>query len=239
MARLPRLTMPGCPHHIIQRGNNKQPCFFQPSDYKAYLSFLQEASEQYGVSIHAFVLMTNHVHILATPCDTKGISAMMQALGRRYVQHINYVYERSGTLWEGRFRSTLVDSERYLMTLYRYIELNPVRAGMVARAGDYPWSSFQHNAIGKPIKLIRPHPVYQQLGDSAEERRRLYGTLFKGLIPDQEIAAIRHATNKSWPLGSDTFIADLAAKTQRRVSPLGRGGDRKSEKFRDSQNQPL
>jgi len=152
MARLPRLYVPGCAHHIIQRGNNRQACFFDDLDYAFYLDKLKEASKKYRVSIHAFVLMTNHVHLLATPNDQYGISKMMQSLGRRYVGYVNATYQRTGTLWEGRYKSTLVDSEDYLLTVSRYIELNPVRADMVDHPAEYPWSSYRGNSMGKEIR---------------------------------------------------------------------------------------
>ncbi|AZZ94013.1 transposase [Hahella sp. KA22] len=231
MARLPRLYLPGCAHHIIQRGNNREPCFYDEADYKAYLSFLKDAADKYQVDIHAFVLMTNHVHMLATPVNDQGIGRMMQAQGRKYVQYFNYTHSRTGTLWEGRYKSTLVDSETYLLTVYRYIELNPVRAEMVEHASEYPWSSYRHNALGRMIQLIKPHSIYQQLGKTAEERQKHYRLLFRGQIPEQDLSTIREATNKAWVLGNDRFKAEIEAKTGRRARPLGRGGDRKSEKF--------
>ena len=157
MARLPRLYAPGCAQHIIQRGNNRCACFFNDIDYAVYLDKLKEYSEKYAVDIHTFVLMTNHVHILLTPHDKEGVPNMMQSLGRYYVRYINTVYQRTGSLWEGRYKSTIVDNDRYLLTLYRYIELNPVRAAMVEHSGDYPWSGFHSNGLGKNIDLITPH----------------------------------------------------------------------------------
>lgn len=171
MARLPRLYFPGCAQHVIQRGNNRETCFYDEADYKAYLSFLKEAATKYQVDIHAFVLMTNHVHLLATPGDEQGISRLMQAQGRKYVQYFNFTHGRTGTLWEGRYKSTLVDSDSYLLTFYRYIELNPVRAGMVSHSSKYPWSSYQLNASGKPIQLLTPHTLYLQLGKTVAERQ--------------------------------------------------------------------
>jgi putative transposase len=237
MARLPRLYLPGCSQHIIQRGNNREPCFFDEADYKAYLSFLKDAAEKYRVAVHAFVLMTNHVHLLVTPSDEYGVSRMMQAQGRKYVQYFNYTYARTGTLWEGRYKSTLVDAENYLLTVYRYIELNPVRAGMVVHASEYPWSSYQGNALGKSIQLLTPHELYIQLGKADEERQSAYRALFRGRMPGRDLTAIREATNKAWVLGSDRFRAQIEAKTGRRSTPLGRGGDRKSAVFRENQNQ--
>ena len=239
MARLPRLYLPGCAQHVIQRGNNRQACFFDEADHKAYLSFLQESSVKHGVSIHAFVLMTNHTHLLMTPSNESGVSRLMQTLGRRYVRYINHTYQRSGTLWEGRYKSTLVDSESYLLTVYRYIELNPVRAEMVDHVSEYPWSSYRHNASETEIKLITEHESYQALGTDPEARQKHYRSLFKGRMSDKTLSDIREATNKSWVLGDDRFKAEIERVTGRRAEPLGRGGDRKSEAYLEMKNQLL
>ncbi|MEJ2072836.1 MAG: transposase, partial [Reinekea sp.] len=144
-------------HHVIQRGNNREACFGDEPDYKAYLTYLKESALQNGVVIHAFVLMTNHVHLLVMPSDETALGKMLQTLGCRYVQYYNHKYGRTGTLWEGRYRSTLVQTENYLLTVYRYIELNPVRAKMVDHASEYPWSSYRYNAVGLNIELVTPH----------------------------------------------------------------------------------
>ncbi|BFM12483.1 transposase [Simiduia litorea] len=237
MARLPRLYLPGCAQHVIQRGNNREACFYDDADYKAYLAFLKDAAVKYDVAIHAFVLMTNHVHLLVTPSTEQSVSRMMQAQGRRYVQYFNFTYGRTGTLWEGRYKSTLVSTDSYLLTVYRYIELNPVRADMFAHAADYPWSSYQRNALGKPIQLLTPHPVYCQLASNDVERQKAYRGLFRGRMPERDLTAIREATNKAWALGDDRFKAQIEAKTGRRATPLGRGGDRKSEAFISAKNE--
>ncbi len=161
----------------------------------------------------------------------------MQAQGRKYVQYFNFTYGRTGTLWEGRYKSTLVDADTYLMTVYRYIELNPVRARMVDHASEYPWSSYRYNALGKPIQLLSPHPLYLNLGKIPEERQKVYRSLFRGRMPDRELAEIREATNKAWALGDDRFKAQIEAKTGRRAIPQRRGGDRKSAKYKESHNQ--
>ncbi|MDF1615803.1 transposase [Desulfurivibrio dismutans] len=233
MPRLPRLYYPGCAQHVIQRGNNREACFCTVGDYKAYLSFLEEAAVKYQVAIHAFVLMTNHVHLLLTPGDELGVSRMMQALGRKYVQYFNFTYGRTGTLWEGRYKSTLVSADNYLLTVYRYIEMNPVRAGMVDHASEYPWSSYQGNALGKPVQLLTAHPLYDQLGKTDAERQSAYRALFRDKMPERDLMAIREATNKAWALGDDRFKAQVEAMTGRRSAPLGRGGDRKSSAFRE------
>lgn len=229
MARLPRLDVPGCSHHIIQRGNNRSACFFDARDYAFYLQQLKLSAEQYGVAIHAFVLMTNHVHLLVTPECADSCGKMMQSLGRKYVRYINFTYRRTGSLWEGRYKSTLVDSESYFLTLSRYIELNPVRARMVAVASDYPWSSYRANAMGKGIKLLSPHPVYLALGETQGQRLLRYRALFQQEIDASLIADIRHCTNKSWVLGSAKFKTQIEDAVNRRIESSGWGGDRKSK----------
>lgn len=233
MARLPRLYLSGCAQHIIQRGNNREACFYGEEDYKTYLTFLRESAEKHDVAIHAFVLMTNHVHLLATPENEKSISRMMQALGRRYVQYFNHIYARTGTLWEGRYKSTLVDTQNYLLKVYRYIELNPVRANMVDHASEYPWSSYRHNAVGLDIRLLSEHSEYLRLGNTKEERQSNYRTLFRGMMSVKDIDEIRECTNKAWVLGSDRFKAQIESKTKRAAVNRGHGGDRKSQVFLD------
>ena len=237
MARLSRLYLLGCPQHVIQRGNNREACFYDEADYKAYLSFLKDAADKNNVAVHAFVLMTNHVHLLLTPSDERGVSRLMQAQGRKYVQYFNHTYERTGTLWEGRYKSTLVDQDNYLLTVYRYIELNPVRAGMVEHASEYPWSSYRFNALGTEIKLITPHKGYLALGATSADRQANYRCLFRGRMAERDLVAIRDATNRAWALGDDRFRRQIEAKTGRRAKPLGRGGDRKSEAYREGRNQ--
>ncbi|GAB1270016.1 transposase [Aurantivibrio infirmus] len=234
MARLPRLYAPGCAQHIIQRGSNRQACFFDTADYTVYLDKLHEFSEKFEVAIHAYVLMTNHVHLLATPADEFCVSKMMQSLGRYYVRYVNTVYRRTGTLWEGRYKSTIVDTENYILTVYRYIELNPVRANMVDHASSYPWSSFQANGVGKQINLISPHETYVALGKTDEERRATYVEMFKGRMPEVTLSTIRDSTNKGWVLGEGKFKAQIATAVNRRIKSLGKGGDRKSKYFKAS-----
>jgi len=223
MARLPRLFLPGQPLHVIQRGNNRDPIFAADSDYRFYLLCLQEAAEAQGLAIHAYVLMTNHVHLLVTPEAETSLSKTMQSIGRRYVQYFNHVYGRTGTLWEGRYKSTLIDSERYLLTCMRYIELNPVRAAMVEHPGDFPWSSYRANAQGAQDVLLTSHAVYRRLGRADEDRRAVYRRLFRAQIPKADVDAIRDATNKAWALGDSRFISKIEALSERRVAPLPRG----------------
>ncbi len=159
MARLPRFSLPGQPQHVIQRGNNRSIIFAADEDYIFFKDCLDEAAKRYGCDIHAYVLMTNHVHFLMTPYEGNSISKVLQSVGRRYVQYFNHAYQRTGTLWEGRYKAILIESECYLLTCCRYIELNPVRAAMVSDPGDYPWSSYCHHVRGEPDFLVRDHPL--------------------------------------------------------------------------------
>ena len=234
MPRLPRLNLAGVPQHVVQRGNNRQASFFVEQDYGVYLDKLKDYAKKYQVDVHAYVLMTNHVHLLMTPQTNKGVSQLMQSLGRYYVRYINQTHHRSGTLWEGRYKSTLVDSEQYLLLVSRYIELNPVRASMVAHPAEYPWSSYHSNALDKEIELITPHRLYAQLGKNKVERRAAYQALFKHQIPEMSLREIREATNKAWVLGSKKFQQQVEAQTGRRAAPMQRGGDRKSRAYKES-----
>jgi putative transposase len=233
MARLPRLNLPGIPQHVVQRGNNRQVSFFCEKDYRVYLDKLKDYAKKYQVEVHAFVLMTNHVHLLMTPLTEKGISQLMQALGRYYVRYFNVTHHRTGTLWEGRFKSTLVDSEQYFLLLSRYIELNPVRANMVVHPAEYPWSSYHNNALDKQIALLTPHLCYLALGNTLSKRRKTYQTLFEKHISALSLTEIRDATNKSWVLGDNRFKQQIEKQTGRRASPLPRGGDKKSKAYKD------
>lgn len=233
MPRKPRFILPGEPQHIIVRGINREPIFYDDADYRYYLNKLKEAIDKHNCGIHAYVLMANHVHLLLTPKTERGISKAIQMLGRYYVQYFNYTYGRTGSLWEGRYKSTLVDTEQYLLTCCRYIELNPVRAGMVEHPSEYPWSSYQFNAVGNPSPLLKTHYKYDELGSTGEDQQRAYRSLFKGHIPENQLEEIRAATNKEWVLGSDYFKAKIEARLQRRATPLPRGGDRKSEEWRE------
>lgn len=231
MARLPRFVIPGQPQHVIQRGNNRQEIFCADADYSFYLEKLQAAAEKHHCDIHAYVLMTNHVHLLVTPQAEESISHMMQMLGRYYVQYYNYCYQRTGTLWEGRYKATLIQSEQYLLTCMRYIELNPVRAGMVDHPADYPWSSYHCNAQGEEDGLVTPHLEYKRLDKIAEERQAQYRQLFRTRIAEKTLEEIRNATNKAWVLGNDRFKARIEKQLNRRVAPKPKGGDRKSEDY--------
>lgn len=233
MARLPRFAISGQPQHIILRGNNRTELFLEEADFHFFLEKLQAACEKHGCDLHAYVLMSNHVHLLITPHSANGISKMMQMLGRYYVQYFNAHYQRSGTLFEGRYKATLIDSETYLLTCMRYIELNPVRAGLVRHPSDYLWSSYQRTAGGQASNLIKAHVAYQRLGRSNDERLSAYRQLFKQQLSEHSMNEIRDATNKAWALGSERFKQKIQKQLERRIAPIARGGDRKSERFKN------
>lgn len=218
MPRRARISIPGIPWHIIQRGNNRSACFHAEDDYQFYLHYLEEFSAKFGCTVHAYVLMTNHVHLLLTPARPDSVAQLMKNLGQRYVQYINRTYQRSGTLWEGRFRSCLTQTEDYVLACYRYIELNPVRAGMVVRPQDYRWSSYHANALGKVSRIIKPHEEYQRLGSEAEARQSAYRALFKAHLDDEVVVQIRDATNGNYALGSERFQKEIGIMLGRRAS---------------------
>jgi putative transposase len=202
MPRPRRVVLPSVPLHIIQRGNNRIPCFASRNDYLAYLDMLRECAFDCGCAVHAYVLMSNHVHLLLSPDDDDGASTMMQRLGRRYVLYFNRRHARTGTLWEGRFRSSLVQDERYLMVCHRYIELNPVRACMVDSPSDYPWSSHRANAFGQQDSLLTPHSLYTRLGGDAMTRQAAYQHLFNEALSNETLDQLRQAGNGNRPLGA-------------------------------------
>ena len=218
MARLPRLTLPGHPHHIIQRGNNRQAIFATPADRQMMLDLLDENARKFGVAIHAYVLMDNHFHLLATPQTLDGLPQMMQAVGRRYVRYFNDSQQRSGTLWEGRNKSTLIQTERYLLACMVYIDLNPVRAGMVAQARDYPWSSHAHYIGLRTDKLLTPHPLVWALGNTPFAREAAYAELVQAGISTGQQQALTDSALRGWALGEPDFVKNLQKMTARRVS---------------------
>lgn len=218
MSRLSRVTPAGFPQHIIQRGNNRQSCFTSEEDMKAYLNWLKEFSKKHSVDIHAWVLMTNHLHLLCTPQKEGAISSMMQSIGRMYVRYFNHTYQRSGTLWEGRFKSCLIQDEQYLFELYRYIELNPVRAGMVEDPGEYSWSSYGSNALGIETDLQTPHALYLALGATKDERLENYRALFKAHVDTPLLNEIREGINRGLALGNEQFKKQIEALTNKRVT---------------------
>ena len=229
MSRLGRWYAPNVPQHIIQRGNNRQPVFFKEEDYRAYLDWLADVSAEHGLRIHAYALMTNHVHLFATPGTAESIPHTMQKLGRLYVRAVNRAYGRTGTLWEGRYRATVVEAESYALTLMRYIEMNPVRAGIVTQPRNYRWSSFARNGLGKEDKVVTPHDIYNSLGRTDEARQDSYRSMFRAALGDEKLAIIRAGTNAGWAIGGERFANKVAAKAGRRANPLQRGGDRRSQ----------
>jgi putative transposase len=223
MARLGRYFLPDQPLHVIQRGNNRQAIFFCADDYRRFHSWLAEAALAHDCMVHAYVLMTNHTHLLVTPGNRESLPRTMQALGRRYVRHVNITAGRTGTLWEGRYRAAPIDSEAYFLACCRYIELNPVRAGMVTRPQDYRWSSYRAHALGATDALVRDHAVYRALGHSPGERRAAYRALFGAPLDAVLLDALRAATNGGWALGDERFRQGLAKAAGRRAAPLPRG----------------
>jgi putative transposase len=229
MARLPRMNIPGQPQHINVRGNNRSEIFCCDADCHFYVDKLLAACKKHDCHSHAYVLMTNHVYLLLTPFSKAGLGKTLQMLGRYYVQHFTYCYRRSGTLWEGRYKATLIDSESYLLLMcMRYIELNPVRAGMVADPSDYLWSSYRFNALGQADDLVTPHAEYHRLGNDDSKRCAAYRALFNQAISETQINEIRDATNTAWALGDRRFKERIELQQARRVEPAARGGDRKS-----------
>ena len=218
MARLPRLTLPGYPHHIIQRGNNRQAIFKTATDYQYLLQLLEENAKKFDVDIHAYVLMTNHFHLLVTPQTDTGLPHMMQAIGRSYVRYFNDLQARTGTLWEGRYRSTLIQTERYLLACMAYMDLNPVRAAMTAEARDYPWSSHGFYAGLRTDKLVTPHALYWDLANTPFGREAAYADLVRSGVNPEQQAALTRSTLAGWALGEDDFVADLQKRTGRRLN---------------------
>jgi putative transposase len=218
MARLPRLTVPGYPHHIIQRGNNRQAIFSDAADYELLLGLVDEHARKQQVAVHGYVLMSNHFHLLATPETVEGIPQMMQSVGRRYVRHFNLRHGRTGTLWEGRYRSTLIQAERHLLACMVYMDLNPVRAAMVADPADYPWSSYQHFIGRRPDKLITPHPLYWELGNTPFARDQSYIDMVRAGVSEEHRRALTDSALRGWALGEPDYVAELQRRTQRRVA---------------------
>ncbi|MEO8385133.1 MAG: transposase [Betaproteobacteria bacterium] len=217
MPRRARISLPGIPWHIIQRGNNRSVCFHAEEDYQFYLHYLKEFAVKFGCAVHAYVLMTNHVHLLLTPAAEDSTSLLMKHLGQLYVQYVNRTYKRSGTLWEGRFRSCLTQSESYVLACYRYIELNPVRAGMVVKPQDYRWSSYHANGLGRANALIAPHDEYRRLGRTESDRREAYRALFRAHVDEALVNEIRGATNGNYALGDQRFQKQIETALGRRV----------------------
>lgn len=224
MTRRPRLVVAGYPHHLVLRGNNRSAIFYKDGDRHVFIDCLRQAKEKTKSKIYAYCLMTNHVHLLVEPSTEDGLGNMVQSLGRRYVQYINQIYKRTGTLWEGRFKSSLVSKDEYLLACGRYIELNPVRAKIAQNPGDYPWSSFRFRAEGKNDTLLDEDPVYLGLGKTEKERQLNYKKYFLGNISDDEINVVRTATQK----GGIIFISKISRLLGKEVVLKPRGRPKKS-----------
>ncbi len=224
MPRRPRVHLDDVPLHIVQRGHNREPCFFTEEDYQGYLHWLGEALAESECALHAYVLMTNHVHLLLTPTKAEAVPKLIISLGRRYVQYINRTYRRTGTLWDSRYKSSLVQAETYLLTCQRYIELNPVRAAMVEDPAHYRWSSYRANGLGQPNSRLTPHELYHTLGPNEQERQASYRALFRAHLDHDAIDDIRLALNQNQPLGNERFYAKIEQMTgiRRGTKPRGR-----------------
>lgn len=226
MSRKPRFFLPNTPVHAIQRGNNRQPVFFDDDDYRLYLDWLKLAAEKYSCRIHAYVLMTNHVHLLVTPENSDSLSRMFQYVGRFYVSYVNNTYGRTGTLWEGRYKASLVEEENYLLRCYRYIELNPVRAGMVKRVEDYPWSSYAYHAQASDNTVVSPHPLYLQLGKDEAQRCAAYRALFEAHLDSAVLEEMRACLQTGTPLGNVRFKEQIEQALNIKVGHAKRGRPR-------------
>ncbi len=218
MPRRARLILPDVTAHVIQRGNNRQACFFQEADYRNYLEWLHEYALECECRIHAYVLMTNHTHLLTTPIRSDSLGKMMKRLGQRYVQYVNRTYQRSGTLWEGRYKSCLASDERYVLGCYRYIELNPVRASMVRHPAEYRWSSYRANALAEKNPIITQHPLYLALHSDKVRRLAAYRELFRQQLKPALVDEIRQATNGNFAIGSEQFQRQIVLTLGRRVT---------------------
>ncbi|MEZ5528349.1 MAG: transposase [Porticoccaceae bacterium] len=223
MPRKARMFLPDVPCHVITRGNNRDACFYADDDYLFHLECLSDACHKHRVAVHAYVLMTNHVHLLLTPRGDEGVLKVMQSIGRRYVQYINRTYRRSGTLWEGRYKASLVDAENYLMACYRYIELNPVRASMVSHPGDYRWSSYGVNAGLRLRKRLEPQEVYLRLGPDEKSRCYAYRELFSIGLDKSQLHEIQRASAFSMPLGNSRFQEQIERALNRKLGHAKRG----------------
>ncbi|MES9970330.1 MAG: transposase [Candidatus Thiodiazotropha sp.] len=229
MPRRARMYLPELPYHIVQRGNNREACFIEPENYQFYLELWQDLSRKYGVAVHAYCLMTNHIHFLVTPSNEKAISNTMKVVGSRYAQYINKKYNRTGTLWEGRHRSSLVQQNRYLLACYRYIELNPVRAGIISRPEEYHWSSYGSNGWGDE-SWIQPHKEYLRLGSNKSEQCYSYRELFKAQLSEEDIHLFRKATHYSQPIGDDRFKHQIESRYGVKMGQMARGRPRTSNR---------
>ena len=229
MPRRARVHLDGVPLHIVQRGHNREPCFFGEDDYLSYLHWLGEALAEAECRLHAYVLMTNHVHLLLTPKRAEKLPRLIISLGRRYVQYINRTYRRTGTLWDSRYKSSLIHAETYLLTCQRYIERNPVRAAMVDDPAHYRWSSYRAHALGQPDSRLTPHPLYLALGLTSQSRQTAYCGLFRSQLDKAAIDDIRLALNQNQPVGNERFYAKIEKMTGMRREARARGRPRREE----------
>lgn len=223
MARLPRVALPGYVHHVMQRGNNGQRIFETATDYQRMLDLVSEHSRKFGVVVHAYVLMDNHFHLLVTPHAETGLPQMMQAVGRQYVRYFNDAHQRTGTLWDGRYRSTVIEAQRFLLADMVYMDQCPVREGLVAQAGEYPWSSFGHYAGQRVDKLVTAHPLVWNLGNTPFAREVAYTEMVHTGIDAVQRDALRDAILSGWPLGAPEFVAHLQKGTPRRLTKSSPG----------------
>ena len=233
MPRRPRIQLDNVPLHIVQRGHNREACFLSLEDYQSYLHWLEEALHNHDCQLHAYVLMTNHVHLLLTPKKADLVPRLIMSIGRRYVQYINRTYVRTGTLWDSRYKSSVVHADTYLLTCQRYIELNPVRAAMVDDPAHYRWSSYRHNALGQPDARLTPHPVYTAMATSDKARQAAYRALFRSELDAEAIDDIRLALNQNQPLGSNRFHTHIEKKLGERREARPRGRPRLEENVTD------
>ena len=234
MPRHPRIHLDRVPLHIVQRGHNREPCFFAEEDYHSYRRWLGEALKETGCQLHAYALMTNHVHLLITPNKADAVPGLIISLGRRYVQYINTTYRRTGTLWDSRYKSSVIQAETYLFSCMRYIELNPVRAAMVDDPAHYRWTSYRANALGQADTLLKPHPLYISLGTTGKARQRAYRSLFGRPMGAEAIEALRMAINQSQPLGNERFYAKIERMTGQRREAKARGRPRQERTTKDA-----
>lgn len=227
MARLPRLVIPNQVHHIIQSGIDAKRIFADDEDCSAFLAWMGEASRLFKVAIHSYALMPDHLHVLATPTDETGLSKMMQWIGRHYVPYFNGKYQRQGTLWQGRFKATVLEANAYVLRCSLYIESNPIRSGLVVDVLDYPWTSYQHHIGLKTNPLISDHPVYWGMGNTPFQREAAYKEMMANGLYNDEAGMFTAATLKAWMLGTAAYKAEMAKLTERRVEPIKRGRPRK------------
>jgi len=230
MARRPRLFVSNLPYHVIQRGNNKEPIFFSDKDYFFFLKVLQEAKIKHSCSVYGYCLMTNHFHLLVKPKEKENISLLMKLLGAKYVRYVNKTYKRTGTLWQGRFKCSLIDEELYFLTCLRYIEMNPLRAGMTNLPELYRWSSYRFRALGKKSSILDLDPWYESLGFDEKERQSNYRQLFQNSIPDTTCQLIREMSKKGGIVGSDNFKKRIEGLIGREVIFRRPGRPRNGEK---------